>query len=400
MKVTVDNTEFKLDNVKQGSSVAIDVAGEPAAAAPAAAASAPTATVTSSSPGLSPGHMRNRVVNVQKHLPGTMAADDYLARAEVVLCAHGFRGDNSIAVTNLCRDESTGILKSKIEAIFGANFNINGLGAVITCGVTGMGAGLSHAPIDPATKRERYVFFSFPHVAVDDEGNVGKIHRPGRPGESAACGALITALGAFQADGVDAHAKEAGNHDAEEPEFSILKHRLGRRIVSEGIAVDKLDVASITRVAERTITSDLEFLIERAVDTKKADYAVCTGIQIHSWPDPSTGAPAIEFVMPSKMYVVVDGKRTDIRLDAVPTLTPRQLAVLATSEPGIADDAALAHAYLSGSTVVEIPQPDPAGNPATVGTDPAARKLLFKNLKGDGEQSDHVVPKWADMYCC
>ena len=177
-----------------------------------------------------------------------MSADDYLARAEVVLCAHGFRGDNSIAVTNLCRDESTGILKAKIESIFGANFNINGLGAVITCGVTGMGAGLSHAPIDQATKRESYVFFSFPHVAVDDDGNVGKIHRPGRPGESAACGALITALGAFQADGVEAHAKEAGNHDADEPEFSILKHRLGRRIVSEGLSVDKLDIASITRV--------------------------------------------------------------------------------------------------------------------------------------------------------
>lgn len=37
MKVTVDNTEFKLDNVKEGSSVAIDVAGETVAAAPAAA---------------------------------------------------------------------------------------------------------------------------------------------------------------------------------------------------------------------------------------------------------------------------------------------------------------------------------------------------------------------------
>lgn len=37
MKVTIDNTEFKLDNVKEGSAVAIDVAGETAVAAAAPA---------------------------------------------------------------------------------------------------------------------------------------------------------------------------------------------------------------------------------------------------------------------------------------------------------------------------------------------------------------------------
>ena len=84
------------------------------------------------------------------------------------------------------------------------------------------------------------------------------------------------------------------------------------------------------QVAERRITDDLESLIDVAVDTSKADYAVCTGVQIHSWPDPATGAPAIEYVMPTKSYVVIDGKRTDIRLDAVPALSPRQLSLLST----------------------------------------------------------------------
>jgi hypothetical protein len=56
-------------------------------------------------------------------------------------------GDNSIAITNLCRDEVTVPLKDKIEAVFGSSFNSNGLGAVLTCGVTGMGAGFSHSPI-------------------------------------------------------------------------------------------------------------------------------------------------------------------------------------------------------------------------------------------------------------
>lgn len=51
------------------------------------------------------------------------------------------------AVTNLCRDEVTAILKDKIESVWGGSFNVNGLGGVITCGVTGFKAGLSHAPV-------------------------------------------------------------------------------------------------------------------------------------------------------------------------------------------------------------------------------------------------------------
>lgn len=51
------------------------------------------------------------------------------------------------AVTNLCRDEVTAVLKDKIETVWGGSFNVNGLGGVITCGVTGFKAGLSHAPV-------------------------------------------------------------------------------------------------------------------------------------------------------------------------------------------------------------------------------------------------------------
>jgi hypothetical protein len=50
-------------------------------------------------------------------------------------------------VTNLCRDEVTAVLKDKIETVWGGSFNVNGLGGVITCGVTGFKAGLSHAPV-------------------------------------------------------------------------------------------------------------------------------------------------------------------------------------------------------------------------------------------------------------
>lgn len=42
-------------------------------------------------------------------------------------------------------------------------------------------------------------------------------------------------------------------HDIDEPEFSILKQRVARRIVSEGLNVDKLDIAALTKVRKLCI---------------------------------------------------------------------------------------------------------------------------------------------------
>ena len=57
------------------------------------------------------------------------------------------------AMSNMCRDEITGILKTKLDIVFGSSFNTNGLGGVLTCGVTGVKAGLSHSPISAVGSR-------------------------------------------------------------------------------------------------------------------------------------------------------------------------------------------------------------------------------------------------------
>ena len=57
------------------------------------------------------------------------------------------------AMSNMCRDEITGILKTKLDIVFGSSFNTNGLGGVLTCGVTGVKAGLSHSPISAVSSR-------------------------------------------------------------------------------------------------------------------------------------------------------------------------------------------------------------------------------------------------------
>jgi len=291
-----------------------------------------------------------------------MGVDDFIARTEVALCYFGFTGDNTIAVTNLCRDEVTAILKDKIEAVWGGSFNVNGLGGVLTCGVTGFKAGLSHAPVCKGTGRERYVFFSFPHIGIDDSGEVGAISRPGRPKVSHACGALLKALSEVKSEGVGRNFAIPGVHDDEDPEYSILKQRMVNKMKEEGTSVDEsFNLVDITKVAERTITADLEKLISKSVDTSKADYAVITGVQIHNWARSldTPGSYSMEFVAPSSCYAVVNGVATHLDLSQIPQVTPRMLNLLANSSLGGASnnftEAAASFTGGSSSTLQEIP---------------------------------------------
>lgn len=285
-----------------------------------------------------PEHLKSMVdrhSDILGHFPTAMAIDDFMSRVEIALAGFGFTGDNSIAHTNLCRDEVTLVLKDKIEAIFGASFNTNGLGGVLTCGVTGIKAGLSHSPVCVGG-RERYVFFSFPHIAINSDGEVGALARPGRPKQSCACGALLKCLGEFKAEAANASCKNPGLHDPLEPEYSILKQRLARRIRYEDLDPAAMDLCSLTAAAERTITDDLEYLVEKAVNPEVADYAVITGIEIHNWASELVegGAPSMEFVAPTKAYVVINGVKTHLDLLQVPPLSFRQLQLIAERSLG------------------------------------------------------------------
>jgi len=70
-----------------------------------------------------------------------------------------------------------------------------------------------------------------------------------------------------------------GSHDEEDPEYSILKQRVVAKMREEFMEPsERMNLVDMTKVAERAITSDLEKLIAKTVDTSKADYAVVTGV--------------------------------------------------------------------------------------------------------------------------
>ena len=107
------------------------------------------------------------------------------------------------------------------------------------------------------------------------------------------------------------------------------------------------------QVAGHVITRDLKQLIDLAVDTSKADYAVFTGVQIHSWPNPDAGEPILEYVQPVASYTVVNGQHKEMALNVLPPVAPRQLTMLAKGageNPRVPE----AMGYVQGTSVISM----------------------------------------------
>jgi hypothetical protein len=173
---------------------------------------------------------------------------------------------------------------------------------------------------------------------------------------------LLQALAEVQSEGIARNFSIPGVHDDEDPEYSILKARMVNKMKEEGMGTDGLNLIEVTKVAERTITADLEKLIGKAVDPRKADYAVITGVQVHNWAvnldDPNSYS--MEFVAPSSCYCVVNGVATHLDLSQIPQVTPRMLNLLASSSLNGASGHSFHEGYSTytsgtSSTLQEIP---------------------------------------------
>ncbi len=206
------------------------------------------------------------------------------------LAMQGFNNDNTIACVGACRDEMTSSLLEKIQYVWGAAFNFSSLGGMLFLGKTGFRAAQLHAPVDGG--RERYIFFAMAHIAIDAVGEIGVCYRAGRPGSSAACGALI----AFRQEMLDGELSL--KLDQDDIEQSLLKQRLHRKIRQDEVP----DLASLTKIAYEVILEDLENMVGLTIDASVSDYAVLSGIQIH-------GPDEEQYIWPGASYVVKNGKR-------------------------------------------------------------------------------------------
>ncbi|CAI5497715.1 unnamed protein product [Closterium sp. Naga37s-1] len=273
----------------------------PAAAAPAAAAS--SAPVAHARRAAAPA-----LATMAATFPNAMQEETFMHAVAEELRNLGFRRDNCIALVNTCRDEVCRPIVNLIDREFGLSFNIAGLGGLVICGKTGFKAAMSHSPEFPCEKdgkpRERYIFFGFPHVSIGESGEVGSLLRRGRGKPSSACGALIAIKGDIKAGGpvVD---------DADNAEYVELKRKIIARVKPSG--PDGPSLVQVTKAALQAITDDLEHLISLTVDPATADYAVITGVQIHSGAqvpgEPFRIERTCDYIAPNAMYAVIRGEK-------------------------------------------------------------------------------------------
>lgn len=230
---------------------------------------------------------------LERDFPGALLESHFVAMTTSMLSPHGFEANNTLACVGVCRDEMCRSFENEICKTWGESMSMAGLGAMLFLGKTGMQAAQSHAPV--AAGRARYLYFVFPHIGISPGGDIGVCPRPGLTKLSPVCGALS----AYRA------ALHAGNMSTELSDDDLEQSLLRRRMNATPVASDPSpSLLSITRQAQATILEDLEKLLAATVTTDQADYAVFSGIQIHS------GSTA--YVQVNRQYAMISGQRLEL----------------------------------------------------------------------------------------
>eukprot|EP00271_Cylindrocystis_brebissonii_P006540 TRINITY_DN19318_c0_g1_i1.p1 TRINITY_DN19318_c0_g1~~TRINITY_DN19318_c0_g1_i1.p1 ORF type:complete len:308 (-),score=56.44 TRINITY_DN19318_c0_g1_i1:482-1405(-) len=264
------------------------------------------------------------VATIKEHFPNALQDELFIRACGLELFKLGFGRHNSIALVNTCRDEVCRPLVTIIDEQLGLSFNISGLGGLINCGKTGFKAAMSHSPEFQSQAddkpRERYVFLAFPHVSIGEAGEVGSLLRRGRGKPSSACGALIAIKD-------DAKSGIPIENDPDDEEYLKLKRKVLSKPICSDSGVEGPSLIDVTKAALEVITEDLENLISKTVDPSTSDYAVITGVQIHSG-NQIPGEPfklerTCDYIAGGSMYGVISGEKYIFKVEGDNVVTSK-----------------------------------------------------------------------------
>ncbi|MCA9631417.1 MAG: hypothetical protein KC766_27350 [Myxococcales bacterium] len=234
--------------------------------------------------------------SVRKSLGPCLLKTDYVEWLSSALAPHGFTPENTIACVATCRDELCSPFINAVSDAWGEAFNLSSLAGVPLLGVTGFEAALSHAP--RFNGRERFLLMGMTHVGTDG-GDLGMVTRPGQPKATPACGALAKLRSELLAG--EESKPEFDDIDSHDVEMSLLRRRFGHLGDREHVPT----LAELTQAAAAAISDELEYLVERCVRQRPADFCIATGILVHTPQGPSR-------VVPDKTYAVVRDARSEL----------------------------------------------------------------------------------------
>jgi len=208
-----------------------------------------------------------------------VGTEEFLDRVEAELAPHGFTPTTALPLLSVCRDELMADFRREVRRRWGHFFDLASLGGLPLLGRTGVRAALGHAPLDGV--RHRLVVLALPHVGLEG-GVVGAVSRPGVPGTTSACGAVVEASRALSA-GVSGVVMD--RHDVEE---SLLVARL-HEVVGTGTVPGLVELTALVRTAA---VDELRLLAgELSTPEAPVDVALVSGVLVHA-----TGADLVSGV--------------------------------------------------------------------------------------------------------
>ncbi|MGH3417222.1 MAG: hypothetical protein ACRDSS_12205 [Actinocrinis sp.] len=227
-------------------------------------------------------------------------ANQFVNSTQDALKSIGVHRGTALPLIATCRDELAFALTAELQRAWGPAFNMAGLAGLLSLGRTGIAAARGHAPL--INGRRMFVVIGLAHVGVDDEGTIGNCERPGVPGVSHTCGALMALHDELV--GGDVHTSDYPYLDKADPEQSRLRERISPLVADPA----NTNLLSITRIARDLIDLDTDEVVEvlREGDVP-ADFAVFTGIHIH-------GPRGAEYVDLGRHYFDRGGEITQLSL--------------------------------------------------------------------------------------
>jgi hypothetical protein len=222
--------------------------------------------------------------------PSAIPASGFVRATRELLAPYGFHSANSLLLIATCRDELAANLAARLQDTWGAGFNMAGLAGMIVLGRTGILAAASHAPLEDGVRR--FVLVALPHIGLDVFGVIGNVDRPGVPGVSHTCGALMALHDELRGD--DAPTGDYPFLDLLDPEQGMLRDRIPPWLPEGPLP----DLAGLTRIARDVITADTHSVVKvlRERQTVPVEVAVFTGIHIN-------GPGGTEYVEPGHCYL-------------------------------------------------------------------------------------------------
>lgn len=238
---------------------------------------------------------------LNRDFPAARPANQFVSGTQNSLAALGVHRGDALALIATCRDELAFTLTAELQRAWGPAFSMAGLAGLLSLGRTGIAAARGHAPI--VGGRRTFVMVGLAHVGIDDAGVVGRCERPGVPGPSSTCGALMALHDELVGGGV--RTSDYPYLDPQDPEQSRLRERIAPLVPDPAAA----GLLGITRIARGLIEADADEVIKVLRDADvPADVAVFTGIHIH-------GPRGAEYVDPGRFVFDRDGDSEQVVLE-------------------------------------------------------------------------------------